>query len=186
MSQPSASGQLEGAAVLRDPLVQELLSARLVGVLATFDKAERIHAVPMWFAAEEGTVVLATGSRSRKVRNLLRDSRATLVIHDSRPGFEVCGVSMTGIADVIAGAEAQPLVDRVHRGMWPNPLMRTPTSEVSYAPTTLHSGSVRSRRSPGTSVGARRARRFVSEEEPPPSYRPSRAAESYLGSASSL
>ncbi len=116
MSQPSASGQLEGgAAVLRDPLVHELLSARLVGVLATFDRARRIHAVPMWFAAEESAVMLATGSRSRKVRNLQRDGRATLVIHDSRPGFEVCGVSISGTIDVIAGDDARPLVDRVHR-----------------------------------------------------------------------
>ena len=115
MSQPTASGQLEGAAVLRDPLVLELIGARLVGVLATFDQAQCIHAVPMWFAAEGDTLVLATGSRSRKVRNLRSDDRATLVIHDSRPGFEVCGVSMAGTVEVIRGKGASPLVGRIHR-----------------------------------------------------------------------
>jgi nitroimidazol reductase NimA-like FMN-containing flavoprotein (pyridoxamine 5'-phosphate oxidase superfamily) len=86
----------EAAEVLEDPLVRELLGARLIGVLATFDD-ERIHAVPMWFAGAGDVVYLATGSRSRKVRNLGRDARATLVVHDSRPGFEVCGASSADV-----------------------------------------------------------------------------------------
>ena len=85
-----------------------------IGVLATFDD-DRIHAVPMWFACEGDVVYLATGSRSRKVRNLVRDARATLVVHDSRPGFEVCGASISGRAEVVAGAEALRVVDLVHR-----------------------------------------------------------------------
>ena len=75
--------------------MRELVVARIVCILATFDKAS-IHAVPMWFAQDDDALALATGAASRKVRNLERDPRATLVLHDSRPGFEVCGVSMTG------------------------------------------------------------------------------------------
>jgi PPOX class probable F420-dependent enzyme len=108
------SGRLAGADVLRDPLVSELLEARVVCVLATFDEGA-IHAVPMWFARDGERLVLATGSRSRKARNVERDARATMVVHDSRPGFEVCGVSMTGTAHVVRGEEARPLIDRVHR-----------------------------------------------------------------------
>jgi len=104
-----------GEAVFDDSLVQELLGARLVAVLSTFDEAGTIHAVPMWFALEARAVLLATGSRSRKVRNLERDAHATLVVHDSRPGFEVCGVSMAGAVEVVSGAAARPLVERVHR-----------------------------------------------------------------------
>lgn len=100
--------------MLRDPLVRELFAARLVCVLATFDD-EAIHAVPMWFAAHGDHVLLATGSRSRKVRNLERDARATLVVHDSRPGFEVCGVSIEGSIEIVTGSDAAQLVDRVHR-----------------------------------------------------------------------
>ena len=106
-----------GEAVFDDPLVQELLEARLVAVLSTFDEAGIIHAVPMWFALDLGgrSVLLATGSRSRKARNLEHDDRATLVVHDSRPGFEVCGVSMAGTVGVVSGMAARPLVERVHR-----------------------------------------------------------------------
>jgi len=115
MGDPAPSRRLTGDAVLRDPLVRELLGARLVGVFATFDPSGTIHAVPMWFAPDEGSVLLATGSRSRKVVNLEADPRATLVVHDSRPGFEVCGVSIAGRVEIVRGAQAQRLIDRVHR-----------------------------------------------------------------------
>jgi len=115
VSDPTPSKELQGDAVLEDRLVRELLAARIVGVLATFDQRVGIHAVPMWYAADEGCVLLATGARSRKVRNLERDSRATLVVHDSRPGFEVCGVSIAGRVELMRGAAALPLVERVHR-----------------------------------------------------------------------
>src|SRR5262249_29768049 len=39
---------------------------------------------------------------------------ATLVVHDSRPGFEVCGASFAGRAHVVRGEEARLLVDVVH------------------------------------------------------------------------
>lgn len=114
MGDPAPSRRLDGARVLSDPLVRELLEARLIGVLATLDPATGIHAVPMWYAFHEGRVLLATGSRSQKVRYLERDSRATLVVHDSRPGFEVCGTSISGEVEIVRGTEALPLVDRVH------------------------------------------------------------------------
>lgn len=111
---PDASRVLRGAAVLESPLVRELLDARLVGVLATLDPDGFPHAVPMWFAARSADVVLAASSRSRKVRNLERDSRATLVVHDSRAGAEVCGASLRGRVEVVRGPSASGLVEQVH------------------------------------------------------------------------
>ena len=115
MSEPTPSRSLVGAAILRDPLVCELLAMRLIGVLATLEPDGSVHAVPMWLAPGDGVILLATGSRSRKVRNLDRDPRATLVLHDSRPGFEVCGTSIQGHIEFVRGADATQLVDRVHR-----------------------------------------------------------------------
>ena len=68
MSQPTASRELRGTAVLADPLVAELLAARTIGVLATIEPDGWVHAVPMWWAAGEGEVVLATGSAAARCR----------------------------------------------------------------------------------------------------------------------
>jgi PPOX class probable F420-dependent enzyme len=115
VSQPTPSLELRGEAVLADRLVQELLAARLIGVLTTIEPGGSVHAVPMWLVPTDGAILLATGSRSRKVRNLERDPRATLVLHDSRPGAEVCGVSIQGRVELVRGAAAKPLVERVHQ-----------------------------------------------------------------------
>jgi PPOX class probable F420-dependent enzyme len=114
MSQPTPSLELRGEAVLADPLVTELLELRLIGVLATIEPDGSAHAVPMWFAPTEAALLLATGSRSRKVRNLERDPRATLVLHDSRPGAEVCGASLRGDVELVRGSAATPMIERVH------------------------------------------------------------------------
>ena len=111
---PTQSSWLTGSGVFTDPLVQELLAARIVGVLATLESDGSVHAIPLWYALDGDAIVFATGSASRKVRNLRRDPRATLVLHDSRPGFEVCGASIRGRVELVEGDAAKPLVERVH------------------------------------------------------------------------
>jgi PPOX class probable F420-dependent enzyme len=111
---PRPSRLLRGRDVLADPLVRELLDARLVGVFCTHEPDAAIHAVPMWFAASDGRIALSTSARSRKVANLRRDDHATLVLHDSRAGTEICGVSIRGRVEVLHGEDARRLVDAVH------------------------------------------------------------------------
>ena len=106
---------LGGPDALRDPLVRELLDARLVGVLATLDPDGGVHAVPLWLVVDGGAIVLATNSASRKVRNLERDPRASLTLHDSRAGLEVCGACIRGRATIVRDADARPLIGLVHR-----------------------------------------------------------------------
>jgi PPOX class probable F420-dependent enzyme len=114
MTAPTPSRDQDAHATLSDPLIRELLAARLVGVLATLRPDGVVDAVPMWYAQHGGSVVFATGSRSRKVCNLEADPRATLVLHDSRPGYEVCGASIAGTVEVVRAAAARPLVELVH------------------------------------------------------------------------
>jgi Pyridoxamine 5'-phosphate oxidase len=111
---PEPSRLLEGAGVLGDALVGELLGLRLVAVLATVASDGVPHLTPVWFADGGDCVLMATASASRKVANLAREARAALVLHDSRAGFEVRGVSMTGRVDLVRGTDAAPLVERVH------------------------------------------------------------------------
>ena len=94
--------------------MRELLALRLVAVLGTVAPDGLPHLTPVWFADGGDCVLMATASSSRKVANLSREPRATLVLHDSRPGFEVCGVSMSGRVAVVTGADAAHLIARVH------------------------------------------------------------------------
>lgn len=114
-SSATPSRALRGDAVPTDALVAELLGSRLVAVLATLEPDGSVHAVALWFARVDDALVFATGSSSRKVRNLARDPRATVVLHDSRPGFEVCGASLRGHVEIVTDDAARPLVDAVHR-----------------------------------------------------------------------
>jgi PPOX class probable F420-dependent enzyme len=112
---PTASRSLRGTAIPSDPLVRELLASRLIAVLSTLEPDGSVHAIPMWFAMHGDHVILATSARSRKARNVERDARATLVVHDSRPGAEVCGVSIRGRVEIVRAPGARALVELVHR-----------------------------------------------------------------------
>jgi PPOX class probable F420-dependent enzyme len=115
VTEPTPSRRLRGTQILDEALVRELVEARLVCVFATTDPDGRIHAVPMWFAQANDALVLATGSTSRKAANLAREMRATVVVHDSRAGLEVCGVCIQGRAEVVRGTAANALIELVHR-----------------------------------------------------------------------
>jgi PPOX class probable F420-dependent enzyme len=112
---PTPSRRGAGAAIVSEPLAAELLTAPLIANLATLNLDGTVHLVPMWFALDRDAILLATGSRSQKIRNLERNPRATLMVHDSRPGFEVCGVSLVGSAEIVRSPDAGDLVARVHR-----------------------------------------------------------------------
>ncbi len=112
---PTRSTGLTGREVLADPLVQELLAARLVGVLPTLESDGAMHAIPLWYAVDGDAIVFATGSASRKVRSLRRDPCATIVLYDSHSGFEVFGASIRGRVELVEGTPAAALIDLVHR-----------------------------------------------------------------------
>lgn len=107
-------GRGEERDVLREPLAQELLAARLIANLATLDADGNIHLVGMWFLWDGTTVLLPTSGATRKIRNLERDPRATVMIDDSRGGFDLRGLTLTGRAAIVRGPEALTLNRRIH------------------------------------------------------------------------
>jgi PPOX class probable F420-dependent enzyme len=57
------------------------------GKLATVGPDGAPHVAPIWFVLDGDDVVLMTGARTRKGRNLRRDPRVSLVVDDERPPF---------------------------------------------------------------------------------------------------
>jgi PPOX class probable F420-dependent enzyme len=95
-------------------LAAELLGLRLIATLATVDADGVPHAVPMWFAWDGAGVLIPTSGRTRKVRNLRRTPRATLMVEQCRGGLDVRGVMLVGAVEIIEGAEARRLNRSIH------------------------------------------------------------------------
>jgi len=56
-------------------------------VLSTVRADGRPHATPIWYDLDDEVLVFTTGASSVKGRNLRRDPRVTLCVHDERPPF---------------------------------------------------------------------------------------------------
>jgi PPOX class probable F420-dependent enzyme len=130
---PTPSRTLRGAVILRDPLIRELVDATLIAILSTLEPDGSIHGVPVWYANGGDAIVFGTGSRSRKVRNLRRDPRASVVLHDSRPGMEICGASIRGVVEIVEGEAALPLIGQVHRRYLTAAALRLPETVAFLA-----------------------------------------------------
>ena len=101
-------------ATLSDALVQELLSGRYVASLATANSDGSIHMVAVWYWFDGSAVYVATSGKSRKVRNLRSDPKASIMI-DSRDPAASRGVTIAGNAKVLTGAIAQDWNVKIHR-----------------------------------------------------------------------
>jgi PPOX class probable F420-dependent enzyme len=99
---------------LADPLVRELLEARLIATLATFNVDASVHLVAMWFLWADGELLVPTSAATRKAKNLRRDPRATVMVDDSRGGFDLRGATLVCRAAITEGPEALELNRRVH------------------------------------------------------------------------
>ena len=97
------------------PLFDELLSKPLVASLATFNPDASVHVVAIWFLRDGNDLLMGTNAGSRKARNLSRDPRATVMVHDSRGGIDVCGVTLIGSATIVPPPASLQLNERVHQ-----------------------------------------------------------------------
>ncbi len=65
---------------------QHLLDGAYLAVLATVGPDGRPHTAPMWYVRDGNSLLVLTGRRSQKNRNIERDPRVSIVIDDrSRP-----------------------------------------------------------------------------------------------------
>jgi PPOX class probable F420-dependent enzyme len=100
--------------LLTGPLARELLAARLIANLATFNEDGSVHLVAMWFLWDGEAVLSPTSRATRKAKNVARDGRATVMIDDSRGAFDLRGLTLTGRAELVTGEAALELNHRVH------------------------------------------------------------------------
>ena len=82
--------------------------------LGTHARDGGIHLVPMWFLWNGHKVLIPTNHATQKVRNLECDSRATVMIDDSRNGLDLRGITLIGEAEIVRAPTSIPLNRAIH------------------------------------------------------------------------
>ena len=78
--------------------LKELLSKPMVAKIATTSAKGDVRITPIWFGAEDGSLVMNTFENSQLVRNLKRNPRCSMVIDSVE--WPYTGVHMWGAATV--------------------------------------------------------------------------------------
>jgi PPOX class probable F420-dependent enzyme len=99
---------------LSEQLADELLRARLIANLATVNRDGTVHLVPLWFLWREPDLLFPTNRATRKVRNIERNPNVTIMIDDSRGGFDLRGITLIGEAMIDDGPQARKTNREIH------------------------------------------------------------------------
>ena len=78
----------------------ELLEGERVVVVATHGVRGWPHLMPLWYVVRDGRIWVWTYAKSQKVRNLERDSRATLLVETGTEYAELRGVQIEAQATI--------------------------------------------------------------------------------------
>lgn len=96
------------------PGLQEFLAGRHIATIGTENEDGSIHMTAVWYVFEGGSLYVATASKTRKARNILARPHASLMIDARKPAKER-GVTATGTAELIRGAQSEEINQRIHR-----------------------------------------------------------------------
>lgn len=96
-----------------DPISQEVLRGRYIAALGTENADGTIHLTAVWYLFEDGKLFIATSSNSRKARNIVARTRASLMVDVRKPGAER-GVNGAGPAELISGEQSEEINRRIH------------------------------------------------------------------------
>ncbi len=96
-----------------DPALEEFLQGRYIAALGTENADGTIHLTAVWYLFEEGSLFVATSSKSRKARNVAARPKASLMVDTRKPGTER-GVTAGAKAELISGNQSRELNCRIH------------------------------------------------------------------------
>jgi hypothetical protein len=82
--------------------------------LATHARNGGIHLVPMWFLWDGEAILIPTNHATQKTRNLERDPHASVMIDDSRAGFDLRGITIMGEVSLMRAPDSFRLNRSIH------------------------------------------------------------------------
>jgi PPOX class probable F420-dependent enzyme len=84
---------------------RELLDSERVVTVASHGPRGWPHLMPLWYVVRDGEIWIWTYAKSQKVKNLERDSRATLLVETGHEYTELKGVQIEAEAEIIRDTE---------------------------------------------------------------------------------
>ena len=96
-----------------DAAVRQLLEGRYVASLATQSENGSFHMVAVWYRFDGTNIFVATSSRSRKARNLQKNSKLALMI-DVRDPAASRGVTVIGTGEIVTGQDSRSFNTQIH------------------------------------------------------------------------
>jgi PPOX class probable F420-dependent enzyme len=84
---------------------RELLETERVVVVSSFGPRGWPHSMPMWYVLRDGEIWVWSYAKAQKVRNLERDSRATLLVETGFEYTELRGVEIEAEAEIVRDPE---------------------------------------------------------------------------------
>ncbi len=96
-----------------DPSLQEFLSGRHIGTVATENADGTIHMTAVWYLFEDGYFYIATSSKTRKAKNLAARPKSSLMVDSRKPAKER-GLTAVGRSELVSGKESQEINRRIH------------------------------------------------------------------------
>jgi uncharacterized protein YhbP (UPF0306 family) len=88
--------------------------------LATLNAAGRPESAPLFFAADEGSLIWISGSHSRHSRNLAANNQAAVTIHNQVWAWqEIAGLQMEGEVNLVPAGPGRDRAWQVYRAKFP-------------------------------------------------------------------
>lgn len=84
--------------------IEQFLAQPLVAKLCTHNADGTIHSVPIWFKYHAGEFLFGTQEMTKKVKNIKRNNKATVLVETTEPnlkGIMVYGTAELDFEDVI-------------------------------------------------------------------------------------
>lgn len=81
--------------------LEEFLSQPILARIATVDKYGNPYIATMWFAYEDGAILMSTGKHSKKVENLKENPATAVSVDITEGGFKFKGAIFRGRAELI-------------------------------------------------------------------------------------
>jgi len=98
---------------VNDPGFLGCIANRTSVQIGTLGKYGWPHMASLWFASDDGAVILTCYSRTQKVENLRRDRHVTLLWEDDFQGEALAGASVYGQAELIHASDGADALHRV-------------------------------------------------------------------------